>query len=71
MIINIFLTGTTILIKNVVFGKINKKYVHKKIILMKNNSRIIMFVNLIAMLNNLLKPHFFYFLKNYGPRSIV
>jgi hypothetical protein len=30
MIINIFLTGTTILIKNVVFGKINKKYIHKK-----------------------------------------
>jgi len=30
MIINIFLIGTTILIKNVVFGKINKKYAYKK-----------------------------------------
>jgi hypothetical protein len=69
MIINIFLTGTTILIKNVVFGKINMFI--KKFILTKNNSRIIMFVNLIVMLNNLLRPYFFYFLKNYGPRSIV
>jgi hypothetical protein len=30
MIINIFLTNTTIPIKNFVFAKINKKYINKK-----------------------------------------